>query len=139
MNVEHRTLNVQHPIMYSVNLKKGYAKQNHPARFDSAELFDPEFFSPVLTTEGLVAGCDSLVLDSIKRSAINIRRSMLDVRCSTFNLLAVPARRSFPKDLATRVPDTRNLQYAALFYQRAWCPSGTAFVEHSLGKSVAPI
>jgi hypothetical protein len=76
MNVEHRTLNVQHPIMYSVNLKKGYAKQNHPARFDSAELFDPEFFSPVLTTEGLVAGCDSLVLDSIKRSAINIRRSI---------------------------------------------------------------
>ena len=26
MNVEHRTLNVQHPIMYSVNLKKGSAR-----------------------------------------------------------------------------------------------------------------
>jgi hypothetical protein len=25
--------------------------------FDSAESFDPEFFNPVLTTEGLVAGC----------------------------------------------------------------------------------
>jgi hypothetical protein len=35
-----------------------------------------------LTTEGFVAGCDLLVLKSIKRSAINIRRSMLDVRVS---------------------------------------------------------
>ena len=28
--------------------------------FDTAESFDPESFSPVLTTEGLVAGCGSL-------------------------------------------------------------------------------
>jgi hypothetical protein len=28
--------------------------------FDSAESLDPEFFSPVLTTEGLFAGCGSL-------------------------------------------------------------------------------
>ena len=48
------------------------AKQNHLSRF-----------------------CDSFILDSIKRSAINIRRSMLDVRCSTFNLFSVPGRRSF--------------------------------------------
>ncbi len=38
---------------------------------------------------------DSLVLKQIKRSVINIRRSMLDVRCSTFNLFTVQARRSF--------------------------------------------
>ena len=43
--------------------------------------------------------CASLVLKSIKRSAINIRRSMLDVRCSTFNLFAVPARRSFIQEV----------------------------------------
>jgi hypothetical protein len=36
--------------------------------------------SPELTTEGLVAGCGSLVLKSIKRSAINIGRSMFDVQ-----------------------------------------------------------
>ena len=39
---------------------------------DSAESFDPEFYNLLLTTEGLVAGCDSLVLKSIKRSVINI-------------------------------------------------------------------
>ena len=45
--------------------------------------------------------CDSLVVKSIKRSAIHIRRSMLDVRCSTFKAYSppggfpVPARRSF--------------------------------------------
>ena len=38
---------------------------------------------------------DLFVSKSKKRSAINIRRSMLDVRCSTFNLFAVAARRSF--------------------------------------------
>jgi len=64
--------------MYSVDYKKGCAKQNHPLRF-----------------------CESVVLDSIKRSANNIRRSMLDVRCSTFKAysppggFAVPASQSF--------------------------------------------
>ena len=82
MNVEHRTLNVQHPIMYSVDYKKGCAKQNHPLRF-----------------------CESVVLDSIKRSANNIRRSMLDVRCSTFKAysppggFAVPASQSFIREV----------------------------------------
>jgi hypothetical protein len=61
-------------------------------RFNSAESFDPEFFNPGLTTEGLVSGCDSLVLDSIKRSAINIRRSMLEVRCSTFKAYRPPLK-----------------------------------------------
>ncbi len=53
-------------------------------KFDSAESFDPESFNPELTTEGLtteglVAGCGLLVLKSIKRSVINIQRSMFDV------------------------------------------------------------
>jgi len=30
MNIEHRTLNVQHRIMYSVNLKKRLSKANLP-------------------------------------------------------------------------------------------------------------
>jgi hypothetical protein len=56
-------------------------ERNYPSKFDSAESFDPG-----LTTEGLVAVCGLLVLKSIKRSVINIGRSMFDVRCSTFNL-----------------------------------------------------
>jgi len=36
MNVEHRTLNVQHPIMYSVNLKK--AMQSKTILRDSIRL-----------------------------------------------------------------------------------------------------
>ena len=110
MNIEHRTLNVQHRIMYSacreprgrtINLiKTGQSKSilrnsislpfdrlRHRAR--RGELFGPE-----VITEGLVAGCSSLILKSIKRSVINIQRSMLDVRCSTFNLFTVPARRN---------------------------------------------
>jgi hypothetical protein len=47
---------------------------------------------------------DSLVLDSIKRSAINIRRSMLDVRCSMFNLFTVPARWSFIRSFTRATP-----------------------------------
>ena len=65
MNVEHRTSNVE--WMHSVCFKKDFAKRSHPSTFDirysifdSAESFDPESFSPVLTTEGLVAGCGSL-------------------------------------------------------------------------------
>ena len=80
MNVEHRTLNVQRRIMYSINLiedsvgllrRSGYEGREliYTSNFDSAEL---------------VAGCGSLVIKSTKRSVINIQRSMLDVRCSTF-------------------------------------------------------
>ena len=54
-------------------------------RVRRGELFDLEFVS-----EGLVTGCGSLVLKSTKRSVINIRRSMLDVRCSTFKALSPP-------------------------------------------------
>jgi hypothetical protein len=59
----------------------------YPSKFDSAQPFDPESFGPEITAEGLVAGCGSLVLKSIKRSVINIQHSMLDVRCSMFIFL----------------------------------------------------
>jgi len=75
--------------MYAVNLKKDLAKRKQPSEFDSTESFDPEFFNQELTTEGLAAGCGSLVSKSIMRSVINIRRSMLDVRCSTLNSFTV--------------------------------------------------
>jgi len=39
--------------------------------------------------------CGSLVLNSIKRSVINIQSSMLGVRCLTFNLITVPGSGSF--------------------------------------------
>ena len=70
MNIESsrggQASNVQHRIMYSVNLKKteqhaaqapALREQIYPSKFDSAELFGPEF-----RTEGLVTGCGSLVL-----------------------------------------------------------------------------
>jgi hypothetical protein len=41
-------------------MKKNEQSETHPSIFDSAESFDPEFFNPELTTEGLVAGCGSL-------------------------------------------------------------------------------
>ncbi len=54
-------------------------------KFDSTGSFDPESFNPELTTDGLVAShgsvfCGSLVLESIRRSVINIQRSMFDVQ-----------------------------------------------------------
>ncbi len=101
MNVEHRTLNVQRRIKYSVNLIKdsvsllqrnGYEGRQriYTSNLDSAMSFDPEFFNYELTTEGLDKGCGSLVIKSIKRSVINIRRSMLGVRCSTFKAFRQP-------------------------------------------------
>ena len=98
MNVEHRTLNVQHRIMNSISLKK--TEQSNSSKFDSAESFDPEFFNSELTTEGLIAGCGSVfyslfVLKSLKRSlrlvgvvAPTPRRasSIFDVQCWTFDV-----------------------------------------------------
>ena len=81
------TSNIERPTSNNVfcQFKKAAQSKNHPSRFDSAEWFDPEFMTEGLTTEGLVAGCGLPVLKSIKRSVINTRRSMLGVRCSTFN------------------------------------------------------
>jgi len=84
MNIEHRTLNVQHRIMYSVNLIKDLAKRGYPSEF-----------------------CGALVLKSVKRSVINIGRSMLDVRCSMFNLFTVPAKRSFIRGVRSQLTDDR--------------------------------
>jgi hypothetical protein len=75
--------------MYSGDLKK---TEQHAAQ--APALHERSYSSKFDSTE-LVAGCGSLVLKSIKRSVINIGRSMLDVQCSTFNLFTVPARRSF--------------------------------------------
>jgi hypothetical protein len=82
-------------MVESYQLKKGCAKQNHPSRFDSAESFDPKLFDLEFTTEGLVVGRDSLILNSIKRSlrlvgvvAPTPRRapSIFDVRCWTLDV-----------------------------------------------------
>jgi hypothetical protein len=86
MNIEHRTLNVQHRIMNSVHYKITECI-NFTLRNLSA-LQDSVVFKSSLQR-------DSLVLKTIKRSVINIRRSMLDVQCSTFNLFIVSARRNF--------------------------------------------
>jgi hypothetical protein len=67
--------------MYSVDLKK--TEQHATQALVLRERSYPSKF------------CGSLVLKSIKRSVINIGRSMFDVRCSTFNLFTVPARWSF--------------------------------------------
>ena len=69
MNIEHRTLNVQHRIMSSVNLKKTEQSK-----------------STLWNLSALGGFCGSLVLRSIKRSVINIGCSMFDVRCSIFSL-----------------------------------------------------
>jgi hypothetical protein len=66
--------------MNSVNLKKGCAKRNHPSKFS---VFRSRLHR------------DSLAYKSVKRSVINIRRSMLGVRCSTFNIFTVPAAWTF--------------------------------------------
>ena len=47
--------------------------------------------------------CDPLVIKSIKRSVINIRRSMLDVRCSTFKLLTASAGRILEQDMGYKI------------------------------------
>jgi hypothetical protein len=74
MNIEHRTLNVQHRIMNSVNIKKteqhaaqapALHERIYPSEFDSAEPFDPASFDPGLTAEGLVAGCGSVFCGSL--------------------------------------------------------------------------
>jgi hypothetical protein len=90
-NIEHRTFNVQRRMRNSINLKKNeHHEAQVPAQhertlasnFEMTELFDLEFM-----TEGHVINCGSVVINvkSTKRSAILIRRSMLGVRCSTFN------------------------------------------------------
>jgi hypothetical protein len=67
--------------MNSVDLKK---TEQHAAQAPALRerIYLSKFYGSVF--------CGSLVLKQIKRSVINIRRSMLDVRCSTFNLFTVP-------------------------------------------------
>jgi hypothetical protein len=72
--------------MFSVNLKKAEQhpaqapelhKRIYPSKFNSAA-FDRLW--PRARRGGLVAGCGSLVLNSVKRSVINIGRSMFNVQ-----------------------------------------------------------
>ena len=92
MNIEHRTLNVQHRILYSVNLK--IKRLNNPRRtLRAGDSGAPGLHGRIFPSKF----CGSLVLKSIKRSVINIQRSMLNVRCSTFNLFTVPATWSFTR------------------------------------------
>jgi hypothetical protein len=76
--------------MYSVNLKKDWATRGACA--SGLEAYGLEALRERSYPSKF---CGSLVLKSIKRSVINIGRSMFDVRCSTFNLFTVPARWSF--------------------------------------------
>jgi hypothetical protein len=69
MNIERPTSNA------FCQFKKGCAKRNHPSKFS--------VFKSRLHHE-------SLIYKSMKRSVINIRRSMLGVRCSMFNIFTVP-------------------------------------------------
>ena len=79
MNVEHRTLNAQHRIMNSNDLKN--AEQRELVRLLQAQTPN--------ASRDTFAGCGSFILKQMKRSAINIRRSMFDVRCSMFNLFTI--------------------------------------------------
>ena len=114
MNVERRTSNIERPTSnnefcpFKEKTKRHAAQAPAlhericPSNLDSAA-FDNlrprtrrgESLDSELTTEEPVAGCGSLFLKSIKRSVVNIRRSMLGVRCSTFNLFTAPVRRNF--------------------------------------------
>ena len=96
MNIEHRTLNVQHRIMYSVYFIKKTERSDSTLRHSTFDIlrFCGSLFSGSAVFRSRLQR-DSLVLKSIKRSVINIRCSMLDVRCSTFNLFTVSDRRSF--------------------------------------------
>ena len=116
MNVEHRTLNVQHRIRYSVNLKTeqyestprystrllltGSSPELAEGRRSilSYSIMSPSVVSSGLNTQGLTTHNRGArrrfrfvcFKKSIKRSVINIRRSMLDVRCSTFKAFSPP-------------------------------------------------
>jgi hypothetical protein len=82
---ERRTSNIERPTSKNVfcQFKKRQCKLTPPKRLRSlVQIYSSKF-------------CGSLIIKSIKRSVINIRPSMLDVRCSTFNLLTVPARQYF--------------------------------------------
>ena len=47
-------------------------------------------------------------------------------------------RRTTPKRCKILKPDTWNLYFATLNYQRAFCPSGANFPKCSLGKNIGP-
>ena len=103
LKIEHRTSNIERPTSNNVfclfrNPEHDYfarfatkAESKSTAKFDSSESgsesFHLELTSEWLKAKQIVAVCGFHILKSIKRIVIHIRRSMLDVRCSTFACL----------------------------------------------------
>ena len=147
MNIEHRTLNVQHRIMYSANFKKDRATRGASACAARANLLIEIMLFAYFK------------IDKAQRH----QYSTFDVRRSTFKAYSppggffVPARRSFIREpplalkaasliikkqchfgvfhisnLATRLPDTRNL------FQPTAASQGPFFSEPSLRNSIVP-
>ena len=113
MNVEHRTLNVQHRIMNSINLKKTEQSK--------------------LTLRNPAVRCSALVcfkIDKAQRhqySTFNVGRSMLDVQCSMFNQFNVPIKPSFTRGFLHRHIETFGITgklHVTLPFDRicAFCP-----------------
>ena len=102
MNVEHPTSN---NVFYQFKKRPSKANQPFEIRFGCLQQAQIPSTSRGSSSQAAVFRSrlqrDSLILRSIKRSVINIRCSMLDVRCSTFNLFIVPARRSFIRGVQT--------------------------------------
>jgi len=108
-NVEHRTLNVQHRIRYSVNLKKSLSKPTPPKwlRRPGANLsFEILLFS--------ILRFVCFKIDKAQRhqySMFDVGRSMFDVQSVHY-----PGQAEFHtkfnirfQDLANRLPDTQHL------------------------------
>jgi hypothetical protein len=111
-NDECRMSNVEG--MYSVYFKKKSEQSDSILRhsiFDILRFCGSLFPGSTVLRSRLQR--DSLVLKSIQRSVINIRCSMLDVRCSTFNHFTVPGRRSFTRapPLAANVQSDRRRNF----------------------------
>jgi len=95
MNAEHRTSNIERPTSNNVCCRFKKMSNTRRLRFASKttlrNLSAPGGFCSLLFYGSAVfrlrLQLDSLVLKPIKRSVINIGRSMLGVRCSTFNCL----------------------------------------------------
>ena len=85
---EHRTSNIERPTSNNVfYLLKG-TEQNASTLLNSIRLSPSSLSSG---PNGLPQAVVPFYLKSIKRSVIIIRCSMLDVRCSTFNLFTASA------------------------------------------------
>ena len=103
---EHRTSNIERPT--SNNVFCQFKKKTEHSESTLRHL-------SVLVDLSAGGGfCGSFVIKSIKRSVINIQRSMFDVQSVHFSGQAeshtcIMRFHTWFQDLATRLPDTRNL------------------------------